>query len=67
MDELRAFATRIMISGLLALITVNCLDDMVLGNRWEGPPVELYGLVGVILGGLFTAELMRVRKNGKEK
>ena len=68
MDELRDWSIRLLVGLFTVLLLADMIDGLVLGNRWAGCPTELFGIIGAIVGGLFTvAALSRKNGNGKPK
>jgi len=65
-EQLRSRVTTAIVSVFLALLGVDVLDDLFLGNRWAGVPKELYPLIGAILAGLFASAALK-RGNGDKK
>jgi len=58
MEALRSRVTLLLVSVFVLLLIVDCIDDLTLGNRFQ-VPTELFGLVGAIIAGLYTASLIR--------
>lgn len=67
MDTLRARVTYLIVGAFLLLLGADAVDGLLLEDKWSGCPKELYPIVGAIVAGLFTAEMLRQRRNGNGK
>ena len=65
-EALRARVTWFVTILTGALVVIDMLDDLLLGNRWEGCPKELLALMGAVVAGLYTSEVLR-RLGGNRK
>lgn len=64
MDELRSFVTKSLVITFVALQAVDCLDSLLLGDRWPGVSEPFYVIVGTIVTALYTPQVITLFKKG---
>lgn len=57
--------TLLVTGSVIIFISIDAVDDMLGSGRWAGCPIELIGILGTIVGGMYAPDVVRALRKGR--